>query len=362
MNLDPTPTQELLRETVRDYLERELPYDRTRELEREGALDALLWKGIAEQGWLGLGVCEARGGTGGALLDVGILVEELARKAAIVPVLEGIVALRLLERFAPPEVADALVAQVLAGSGVAVPALCDETGSPDRPALAAAAGLLDGEKAFVDYGQCASHHLVSARDGQDAGVFLVDAREDGVACTPLRSIGRTPLAAVRYSGATGQRLCGPEGLADLLRAGRALAALQCVGSMAQALEMTVAYATVRKQFGAAIGSFQAVRHHCANMAMRVASARQLAYEALAALDGGWPDAAVRVATAKASASAAAPEVLMLAHQIHGGNGVIEENDLYFTTLRGKDRSLAWGSTDECLADLAPGVEAPATFL
>jgi len=88
------------------------------------------------------------------------------------------------------------------------------------------------------------------------------------------------------------------------------------------------------------------------MAMCVVSTRLLVYEALFAL----------VASAKASASRAAPEVLLLAHQIHGGNGIIEENDLYFFTLRGKERLLAWGSGEECLELLSASVEAPAEFL
>ena len=69
-----------------------------------------------------------------------------------------------------------------------------------------------------------------------------------------------------------------------------------------------------------------------------------------------------MALAKASASRMVPEVTMLAHQIHGGNGIIEENDLYFFTLRGKERSLAWGSVDECLAEIAATVHEPVDWL
>jgi len=118
---------------------------------------------------------------------------------------------------------------------------------------------------------------------------------------------------------------------------------------------------VRVQFGRPIGSFQAVKHHAANMAMRVEASRFLVYEALAAHSRGEATAR-QVALAKASASRTAPEVTLLAHQIHGGNGVIEENDLYFFTLRGKDRSLAWGSTEECLAEACEGLERPRDWL
>ncbi len=361
MNLELDPTQELLRDTVRDYLRAEVPLDRIRALEREGQWDESLWKGICDQGWLGLPFAEAQGGGGGTLLDVGVLVEEVARRAAIVPLVEALACGVALARHAPGPDADALVAGLLDGSTVPVPALLEADDAPGRVALALESGRLTGEKRFVDYGQFASHHLVSARDGGEAVLCRVDARDAAVRTEPLRTIGRTPQARVHYDGAPAERVAGPEALAALWQLGRALAALQCVGSAAQALEQTVAYASVREAFGRPIGSFQAVKHHAANMAIRVAASRHLAFEALAALERGAASAA-QVAYAKASASRTVPEVTMLAHQIHGGNGIIEENDLYFFTLRGKERSLAWGSVDECLAEIAAGIDAPIEWL
>jgi alkylation response protein AidB-like acyl-CoA dehydrogenase len=166
---------------------------------------------------------------------------------------------------------------------------------------------------------------------------------------------------VRYEGAAAERVGGPEAVRALLLLGRALAAVQCIGSAGQALDQTVAYASVREAFGRPIGSFQAVKHHAANMFSKVVASRQLVFEALYALERGSATVA-QVALAKASASRTVPEVTMLAHQIHGGNGIIEENDLYFFTLRGKERSLAWGSVDECLADVAAGIDAPIAWL
>ena len=154
---------------------------------------------------------------------------------------------------------------------------------------------------------------------------------------------------------------GAEEWAGLIRLGRVLAALQCAASMQTALDMTVQYANVREQFGQTIGRFQAVRHHCANMLTRITSARTMAFEALSFLNQGESDD-IRPAAAKAAASRAASEVLMLGHQIHGGNGVIEENDLYFFTLRGKERALSWGSAEECLALMAERVDEPVDWL
>jgi alkylation response protein AidB-like acyl-CoA dehydrogenase len=91
------------------------------------------------------------------------------------------------------------------------------------------------------------------------------------------------------------------------------------------------------------------------MAISVASARLIIYETLDAIERGQATEA-QIAAAKASASRAVPEVTMLAHQIHGGNGMIEENDLYFFTLRGKERSLAWGTVEECLAVVGESIQ------
>ena len=354
MNLDPSETQVLLRETVASYLEAQVPLDRIRALEKSGGWDEALWKGLCDQGWLGLALPESLSGGGAGLVDLGSLVEAIARRAAIVPILEVAVAGRALAGHAQ---AAEWVGDLLSGSSRPVPACPAPGAAPVR----VAGGRVRGEVAFVDYGQFATHHLVAAAEAGATALWRVDAADPAVRCEPLRSIGRTPVCAVRYDGARAEPVGDAAGAARLALEARALAAVQCVGSMAEALDLTVAYAKVREQFGKPIGSFQAVRHHCANMAMRVASARSLAFEALSALDAGR-DASERVAAAKASASLAAPEVTMLAHQIHGGNGVIEENDLYFHTLRGKERSLAWGSAEECLDELAAAVDRPTEWL
>jgi len=125
--------------------------------------------------------------------------------------------------------------------------------------------------------------------------------------------------------------------------------------MQVSLEQTVRYTALREQFGRPIGTFQAVQHHAANMAIELESCRFLAYEALDALARGTASDE-QIAIAKAAASRAVPEVTMLGHQLHGGQGYIEENDLYFFTLRGKDRSLAWGTLEECLELIARNVD------
>jgi alkylation response protein AidB-like acyl-CoA dehydrogenase len=361
VDLELDATQTLLRDTLRAYLEAEVPFARVRELERTQGWDDALWAGIVRNGWLALPFAESHGGAGGSLLDAGLFVEEVARRAAPVPVAEALAASVCCARFAEAGVAGAWIGDVLAGRCVPVPALLERSDAIGRVDLEVHGGAISGEKLFVDYGRFATHHLVAARDGRAPALFRVDARSERVAAEPLATIGRTPSARVGYRGAPAERIAGEDALRELLLLLRAFAAVQCLGSAQVALEMTVRYACVREAFGRPIGSFQAVKHHAADMATRVAATRFLVYEALHALSNGSASPR-QIAFAKASASRTVPEVTLLAHQIHGGNGVIEENDLYFFTLRGKERSLAWGSAEECLAEVAACVEQPQEWL
>ncbi len=362
MNLDLSETQILLGDTLGEFLDREVPFSRIRSIDAAGSWDEDLWEVLVERGWLALPFQEALGGGGGSLLEAGILVEKLSRRAVVVPLVEVLAAALTLQQFGEPQPVEALIRGVIEGSAIPVPSLLESSDRFDRVALEADAdGSLRGEKLFVDYGQFATHHLVAARNREGPGLYLVDVRHASVKQEPLHSIGRTPQAIVRYDRVPAQLLCGSDGLAQLIRLGRAFASVQCLALMEQALEMTVAYASLREQFGRPIGSFQAVQHHCANMATLVESARFLVYEALDALDHSRATDS-QIALAKAAVSRAIPEVTMLAQQIHGGNGFIEENDLYFFTIRGKERSLAWGTAEECLAIVSDSIETAEPWL
>ena len=361
MDLELSETQTIFRDTLRDYLEREVPFSRVRELEKKGAADEALWQALLRQGWLGVACPEALGGGAGSLVDAGLLVEELQRRAVPVPIAEVLACLHtLLEGGGEP--GREMATGVLAGESLLVPAL-HEAGPrlADVAARVGADGRLSGEKRFVDYASVASHHLVAARGQQGLGLYCVAAHDPAVRAEPLVSIGRTPQSRVRYDGAPAERVGDAEACRRLVQLGRTFCTVQTLACMQQALDMTVAYTSVREQFGHPIGTFQAVQHHAANMAIHAESVRFLAYEALDALQRG--DASdEQVALAKAASAQAVPEVTMLAHQLHGGQGFIEENDLYFFTLRGKERGLAWGSLDECLAIVAETVERPARWL
>ncbi|MCP9968022.1 hypothetical protein LUX57_25090 [Actinomadura madurae] len=124
-----------------------------------------------------------------------------------------------------------------------------------------------------------------------------------------------------------------------------------VGAAQRVLDMTVAYATEREQFGRAIGSFQAVQHHCANMAIDVLGSRFIAYEAIWLLSVNR-DAAQEVAMAKAWVSEAYERVCALGHQVHGAIGFTQEHDLHLFSEHATAASLAFGDADLHLDTLA----------
>ena len=347
MDIALTETQSLLRDAMRDYLQKEVTFDRIRQLEADGGYDRELWSYLAGSGFLGLPFPEELGGGGGELTDLAVLLEELTRRAAVIPFMETMSSAVTVQRHGTADVSRDMLAGVIAGTTTIAPAVLEAGDSWDQCDATVAGGRLTGVKCFVDYGQVVTHHLVSAREGAGIGLYLVDADAPEVTTVPLRNIGRTPQANITYAGAPVRAVGGDESVRFLVACARSLAAIQCLGNAQQALDMTVEYVAMRVQFGRPIGTFQAVQHHVANMATMTLATRFLAYEAVWKLDRGL--ASVRdIATAKAWASKTATETPMMAHQLYGGIGFTEEYDLHFFSRKGKERALAWGTSEEML--------------
>ena len=361
MDLALSETQQLLRDSVRDFATKEIPFSRVRQVERSGGDDAELWRQLQTLGFLGLPFREDWGGSGGSFTDLAILVEELSRRAALVPLVEVMAAGVTLQRHGDAGQAKRLVEGIIAGTAVPVPAVLESSDRFGDIDATVHDGRLTGHKYFVDYAESATHFLVTARQGGEPELYLVDRGQGGVSLTPLHAIGRIPQAIVHFDGVPAERVAGAEAVRFLVDLSRVLTAVQCLACAQQALDMTVEYVSMRVQFGRPIGTFQAVQHHCANMATLVEAARFLVYEAVAALEQGTATEE-QLALAKACASRAATEVPMQAHQLHGGIGIMVEYDLHFFSLRGKQRALAWGSTEECLAIASKTVEEAVEWL
>jgi 3-oxocholest-4-en-26-oyl-CoA dehydrogenase beta subunit len=349
METELSSEQALLRDAIRDVVAKETSFAQVRDLEARQQMDEALWGVLAELGWLALPVPESLGGGGGSLTDLAIVVEELARRAAMVPYAETHAAVVTLVRHGALDTATKLAAALGRGEAIPVPAF-----PAADPSLAGVEnGRLSGFREIVDYGQFATHLVV------DAGgeLVLADAKQQSVVASPLLNIAQTPVASLRLDDAMVEPVGGPAASAFLLQLCRSLAAIQCLGYARQAFDMTIAYVKDRIQFGRPIGSFQAVQHHCADMAIMVESTRFMSYEAVWALDVGV-ESGEEIGMAKAWASRAAVEVTALAHQLHGGVGVTLDYDLHFFGRRAKERALAWGTVPVLLELAGAAVDGP----
>jgi alkylation response protein AidB-like acyl-CoA dehydrogenase len=346
--------QELLRQSVRDFVARECPLARVRELaERDLPFPADLWRAMAELGWLGLDLPAACGGLGLGAVEVAVVAEELGRGLVPAPFLASAVLASGAVALAGSDAQRrALLPSFADGSRVGTLVL-DGAGGPDGiTARSTAHGLrLEGTASFA-LDADAAHLLVVAARGPDTGttLALVERAAPGVL---LRRIGWLDLTRRVFEVTLDGVDVGAETVLDrpgrggpllerLLDRARAALAAEMAGGAARVLEMSVAFASTRQQFGRPIGSFQAVQHTCADMLVRAEGARSAALHAAWAVAVGEPDAHVAACLAKAWCSEAYSSVAGDGIQVHGGLGYTWEQDLHLFYKRATADELLCG--------------------
>jgi alkylation response protein AidB-like acyl-CoA dehydrogenase len=211
-----------------------------------------------------------------------------------------------------------------------------------------ATGLtLNGRKLFVPDAAVADFLLVVARMDGDLAVFVVPSNAKGLRITNLPAMDATrKLYEVTFDNIPAELLAQGSHARTALDRALDIATVGLVaemtGGMQRLLEITVEYAKTRKQFGRAIGEFQAVQHQCADMLVYTESSRSAAYYAAYAIQEGIPEARLAVSVAKAYASDAYREVGNRAIQVHGGMGFTWENDVHLFYRRAKASEVAFG--------------------
>ncbi|MDX6745109.1 acyl-CoA dehydrogenase family protein [Actinocorallia sp. A-T 12471] len=341
-----------LREVVRDLLA------------KTGSEAVPDWRAVARSGWLGLEVAEELDGAGASFAETAVVLREFGRVAARGPypavAALGLGALGLAE--AGPG-RDRLTAQAVAGEVVPVLALDGEVGGVPFALVRTSRGLvLRGGARFVPDAVGADRLLLPALDPDGATVLVVLAPDaPGLTVTGLpvldetRAFGEVGAEGVAVSEEAVWGLA--EGAVRRLydRAAVALA-LDCLGSAEAMLDASVAYAKTRVQFGRPIGSFQAVKHACADMLVKITVADRLVAAAVRGLAGeGDPVAA---AMAKAYACASAVEVAGAAMQVHGGMGYTWESGIHVHLKRATLNRELFGSPAahrELLAERYPAL-------
>ncbi len=356
MNFGFSEEQEELRRAMRRFLEEKSPTTEVRQLmETDDGYDPAVWKQMAAQlGLQALIIPEEFGGAGFGYVELVVVLEEMGRALLCAPyfatVALGANALLVSgdgaakERYLP---------EIASGELVATVALTEDSGRWDLDAVALAATgagddwSLDGHKMFVVDGHTAGLILVAARTPAGISLFAVDGAAEGLTRTSLATMDQTrKQARLEFSGTPG-RLVGSEGGgSEILNktldlAAVALAAEQ-VGGAQRVLEMSVDYAKTRFQFGRPIGSFQAIKHKCADMLLEVESAKSAAYYAGWAAAEDNDELPITACLAKAYCSEAYFHCAAENIQIHGGIGFTWEHDAHLYFKRAKSSELILG--------------------
>ncbi len=344
MDFDLSPDQSAFRDAAEDFLAGQCPPARVRAAyESNVRWDPELWTAMVDLGWLGAAVPEAGGGLGLGWVEVAVLLEMAGRHVVPVPLLSSVVAIEVARRAG----ADDLVARLADGTTACV-AWCS-----DRSTLRATGATLTGRSDPVAFAPTADLALITApvdHDGDErAGergraVFVVELTDD---LRPEIATGMDlsrPLGWLEFDQVAARRLGGDELASTLTDFGAAATVLELLGTSAVAMELAVQYAKDRVQFGRPIGSFQAVKHRCADMLVDVEGIRSSAYWAAWCLSVNDPDASIAASTAKIWAGDASKRVMASALQVHGGVGFTWEHDLHLFMKRAQLDQLSFGDS------------------
>jgi len=365
MDLGFDESQMMLKNSAREFLQQECPttYVRAMETDPRG-YSPEQWRKVADLGWLGIAVPEQYGGMGLSFFDLALLLEEQGRALMPGPFFSTTVlgAMSILEAGSDAQKAQYLP-RIAKGDLIATLALTEPTATYEPSGIQATAMaqgngyVLNGTKLFVPDAQVADLLVVAARTGKTANpaegvtLFLVDAKAPGVTITPLITIASDKQAEVALmdvrvpAGAVlGMANQGWPAVARIIELAAVGKCAEMLGGADRVLDMTVNYAKDRVQFGRPIGSFQAIQHHCANMATDVEGCRYVTYEAAWRVSERLP-ATQEVAIAKAWVSDAYRRVCALGHQSHGAVGFTKEYDLQLFTRRAKSAEVAYGDAD-----------------
>jgi alkylation response protein AidB-like acyl-CoA dehydrogenase len=347
---------EELRQLVRGFLREKSPSSEVRRLmEAERNRDDAVWAQMADQlGLPGIVVPAAYGGAGYGPVELGIVLEEMGRVLVVAPYFATVALVgQALATSGDQEAQQRWLPGIADGSLTATIAVAETSGSWDLAEITASAALagdqwtLSGTKLFVVDGYTADLLLVVARAPDGLGVFGVERDAAGVERARLETLDLTrELASVSLHGTPAVRVgAGQDATAWLSRVsdlGLAALAAEQIGGAAQCLSLSVEYAKVREQFGRPIGSFQAIKHKCANMLLEVESGRSAVNYANAALAEGQPDASIAATLAYVYCSRAFTQAAKECIQIHGGIGYTWEHDAHLYLRRAKSSELLFG--------------------
>ena len=352
-----TEEQSMLRDSARGLISDKAPVAHLRGL--RDARDATgfsheLWKTFADMGFTGLLVPEEFGGSGLGCVEAGVVMEEIGRTLMPSPFLAtAVVAASALSRGGNPGQKQQYLPKISDGSLLATLAI--DEGAKHRPLHTAMTATrfgngfkLSGTKALVVDGHVADLLIVAARSAGSPGerdgltLFLIDPKSRGIAIERTMMVDAHNAARIEFDnvevnadGVLGEIDQGAALLDGVLDIARGAVASEMVGLSEEVFGRTVAYLKDRKQFGKAIGEFQALQHRAAQLYVDIEITRAAVLKALQALDTDIAKATTAVAVAKARAGATATLAVQEGVQMHGGMGMTDQFDIGFFMKRAR---------------------------
>jgi len=364
MSLVLTEDQLMFRDAAKRFAAERAPVTQLRKLRDDG--DAVgfrreVWKEMAQMGWAGVLVPEEHGGAGFGYVGAGLIAQEVGRNLSATPLLStAVLAVTALLRGGSAAQREGLLPAIANGELV-VALASDERGrhAPHSIATRAAGGSgrfkLSGRKLHVLDGHVADRLIVTARTSGDVEsrdgitLFLIDAKASGVSVTRTPTLDHHNAAtlelrdvAVSDADVVGTFDKGAVVLDAVLDAGRAVLAAELLGVAEESFERTLSYLREREQFGAKIGTFQALQHRAAHLFCEIELVRSVVLRTLQALDAQEPTAANLVCLAKAKATDVARIATNEAVQMHGGIGMTDEFDIGFFMKRARAAGETFG--------------------
>jgi alkylation response protein AidB-like acyl-CoA dehydrogenase len=363
MDLRYTEQQEILKKSAKDFLAKECPKAKVRELAKDPkGYDPAVWQKMAELGWLGFNIPEDYEGMGYSFEDLTMHIEEVGKNILPGPYIGTVVNTFAIVEAGSDEQKKDLLPKISNGNCIVSLAWLEDNGLFDASGVtlkAASKGgdyVLNGTKVFVDCGHIANQFIVVARTKDGAGedgvtLFLVDAKTAGVKAEVIPTIAHDHLCEVAFKDVTipaknvlGKVDKGWPILQLIIRKGSILKSAESLGGLQTIVEMTVAYAKERVQYDRPIGAFQALQHKMSDMWIAAGTSKFLLYEAAWMESEGLP-CAKEASMAKAYINETYKMVTALGVKLHGGIGTSYDHDAPLYFQRAKAADTVYGSTD-----------------
>jgi alkylation response protein AidB-like acyl-CoA dehydrogenase len=342
MDFELSEDQRLLVDTVSTFVKKESPIERMRKLrDTDQGWEKSMWQKMGELGWLGVMFPENVGGAGMGFVTLGLMIEQLGTALVPEPILPLVLGGVPLWKLGSADQHSQFLAPAIAGEKSLALAYAEEksrfdVGNVDTSAKKSGSGwVLNGKKRMVLNGHAADHIVVSAKSGAGVSLFVLDANTKGLTRTKLDFMDGTKGALLDLSGVEvgADRLLGGEGkaletLELTMDYGAAAACAEASGILQTVLWMTRGYLMERKQFGVAIGSFQALQHRTVDMFVETELAKSIAIMAMLKVEE--TDVLERkraISAAKVQVGESGAFVTRQGIQLHGGIGVTDEHNV-----------------------------------